>query len=175
MKIDPFDEALDQRRILPYDPAYREIFSMLRAYVEDRLEGVELVHIGSTAVADLRGKPMLDAVAITSREDLRAAQAELERLGFHRRAVWVDRDDKPYVCGSVRHAGRRFNVNVHVCRRNDPVHRDSIAFIEVLERRPDLRRRYEQAKDRAHSIDPANPEIYNREKEALIREIQEQR
>ena len=39
---------------------------------------------------------------------------------------------------------------------------------------PDLRRRYEAAKDRAHAIDPVNADIYNREKEAVIRLIHEQ-
>jgi GrpB-like predicted nucleotidyltransferase (UPF0157 family) len=85
--------------------------------------------------------------------------------------VWVDRDDKPYVCGSLRHDETTFNINIHICRRGDPVHTDSIAFIGILNRRPDLRRRYEQAKERAHAVDPADPERYNREKEAVILEI----
>jgi GrpB-like predicted nucleotidyltransferase (UPF0157 family) len=85
--------------------------------------------------------------------------------------VWVDRDEKPYVCASVQHDGRRFNLNLHICHRGDPVHRDSLAFMRILERRPDLRSRYEEAKDRAHAIDPVDPEVYNREKAAVIREI----
>ena len=171
MIIAPFDEGLEQRRILPYSPVYRDVFLLLQAYVESLLEGIELIHIGSTAIADLRGKPMLDVAAIATRTDLRAEQREFERLGFHRRDVWVDRDDKPYVCGSVVHEGRAYNVNIHICHRDDPVHKDSLAFMRILERRPDLRRRYEAAKDLAHAIDPANPEIYNREKEAIIKEI----
>jgi len=46
--------------------------------------------------------------------------------------------------------------------------------MEILNQRPDLRRRYEEAKDRAHAIDPVNAEIYKREKEAVIRQIHEQ-
>jgi GrpB-like predicted nucleotidyltransferase (UPF0157 family) len=171
MDIEPFDESLAQRRILPYDPAYAEVFAQVQRHVQARLGGVALVHIGSTAIAGLRGKPMVDIAAITQQDDLRAAQAAFEALGFHRRPVWVDRDEKPYVCGSVRHDGRRFNLNLHICHRGDPVHRDSLAFMRILERRPDLRSRYEEAKDRAHAIDPADPEVYNREKAAVIREI----
>ncbi len=59
------------------------------------------MHIGSTAVDGLRGKPMSDAVAITARRDLRDGQRPLQRVGFHRRPVWVDKDDKSYVCASV--------------------------------------------------------------------------
>jgi GrpB-like predicted nucleotidyltransferase (UPF0157 family) len=139
--------------------------------VQSRIASVELFHIGSTAIPDLRGKPMLDVAAVTAREDLRAAQREFEDLGFHRREVWVDRDDKPYVCGSVEVGETIYNINIHICHRNDSVHKDSLAFMEILNRRPDLRKRYEEAKERAHSIDPMNPEIYNREKEAVIKEI----
>lgn len=174
MTLDAFDEGLEQRNIVPYDPAYSEVFSKVQTYVSSHLEEIELVHIGSTAVVGLRGKPMIDVAAITSREDLRAEQRAFELAGFHRREVWVDRDEKPYVCASVLHDGRRFNINVHICHRGDPVHKDSLAFMGILNRRPDLRRRYEEAKDRAHAIDPANPQVYNKEKEAVIKEIEAQ-
>lgn len=172
MKIEPFDEGLEHRHIVPYDPVYADVFSKVKAYALTCLEGVELVHVGSTAVPELRGKPMIDIAAITSRPNLREAQQQFERAGFHRRPVWVDRDDKPYVCGSVVHRGRRFNINLHICHEGDPVHKDSMAFIDILLRRPDLRRKYEEAKDRAHAIDPADPQVYNREKEAVIKEIE---
>eukprot|EP01036_Dinobryon_divergens_P053317 gene53317-biopygen43879 len=114
MNVSRFDEGLEHRNILPYDPVYAEVFAQVQRHVEQRHSGVELVHIGSTAIIGLRGKPMVDIAAITSREDLRAEQQSFEALGFHRRAVWVDRDEKPYVCASVRHDGRVFNVNIHI-------------------------------------------------------------
>ncbi|MDM0019846.1 GrpB family protein [Variovorax saccharolyticus] len=172
MKIERFDEGLEHRHIVPYDPVYAEVFLALRGHAQACLEGVELVHIGSTAVPELRGKPMIDIAAITSRASLREEQQAFERAGFHRRPVWVDKDDKPYVCASVLHRGRRFNINLHICHEGDPVHKDSLAFIDILNRRPDLRRKYERAKDRAHAIDPADPQVYNREKEAVIKEIE---
>lgn len=174
MKIEPFDESLKHREILPYDAVYTEVFAQVRRHVQERLDGVELVHIGSTAIPGLRGKPMVDIAAITNDEHLRAAQQAFEALGFHRRAVWVDKDEKPYVCGCVQHGGRGFNINIHICHRGDPVHKDSLAFVDILLERPDLRSKYEDAKDRAHAIDPVNPEVYNREKEAVIRDIQAQ-
>lgn len=174
MKINRFDEGLEHRNIVPYDPAYLDVFARVQRYVQENLESVELVHIGSTAIRGLRGKPMVDIAAITSQEDLRTVQEEFEKLGFHRRAVWVDKDEKPYVCGCIQHKGRRFNINIHICHRGDPVHKDSLAFMDILHRRPDLRRKYELAKDHAHMIDPVNPEVYNREKDAVIKEIHAQ-
>lgn len=173
MKLGPFDESESHREVRPYDTIYRDIFLKVSNYVESRLGTVELFHIGSTAIADLRGKPMVDIAAVSTHENLRVEQVRFEELGFHRRAVWVDRDDKPYVCGSIREAGVRYNINIHICRRNDPVHRDSLDFIEILTHRPDLRRKYEDAKDRAHSVAPTDPEAYNREKASIIQEIRE--
>lgn len=172
MKIERFDESLAHRNIVPYDPLYADVFFDVSVHVQACLEGVALVHIGSTAIAGLRGKPMIDIAAITDSANLRDAQKAFERIGFHRRPVWVDKDEKPYVCGSVVHRGRRININLHICHCGDPVHVDSLAFIDILQRRPDLRRKYEAAKDRAHAIDPVDPQVYNREKEAVIREIE---
>lgn len=174
MKIDAFDESLEQRNILPHSPAYAEVFAQVQRYVQQNLAGVELVHIGSTAIQGLRGKPMVDVAAVATAQDLRAAQHAFERLGFHRRAVWVDTDEKPYVCGSIAYDGRRFNINIHVCHRGDPVHADSLAFMKILSQRADLRAMYEAVKDHAHEIDPVNPEVYNRAKEGVIKEIHAQ-
>lgn len=171
MKIAPFDEDLSHRRILPHSPVYRHLFLQVRDFVEANISTVALIHIGSTAIPDLSGKPMLDMAAVSKLENLREAQKEFEALGFHRRDVWVDRDDKPYVCGSVRHDHVTYNVNIHICHGGDPVHVDSLAFIEILSRRPDLRRKYEHAKELAHRAAPKNPEVYNRAKEAVILEI----
>ena len=44
--------------------------------------------------------------------------------------------------------------------------------MDILARRPDLRQKYAEAKDRAHAIDPADPQVYNEEKAAVIREIE---
>lgn len=52
------------------------------------------------------------------------------------------------------------------------MHVDSLAFMQILRARPDLRQKYEQAKDRAHAIDPENPRVYNAEKEAAIKDIE---
>lgn len=171
MLLDPFDENDEQREIRSHDEMYERIFLMVRDHVESCGDALELLHIGSTAVPGLRGKPMIDILAISDNTDLRAEQEVLERLGFHRRSVWVDSDDKPYVCASVQVDGRRYNVNVHICHRNDPLHRESLEFIRILGCRPDLRKRYEDAKIRAHAIAPADAEAYNRQKESVIREI----
>jgi len=96
--IHPFDTDLKHRQIVPYNAQYNEVYAAVKAYLESHMPEVEIVHIGSTAVEDLRAKPMIDLLAVTDATDLRQKQREIEALGFHRRQVWVDRDDKPYRC-----------------------------------------------------------------------------
>jgi GrpB-like predicted nucleotidyltransferase (UPF0157 family) len=71
MQIDPFDESLIHRKILSHNPAYRDMFRRVQEHVQRNLKTVELIHIGSTAISDLRGKPMVDITAVTNRADLR--------------------------------------------------------------------------------------------------------
>ena len=168
--IHPFDESLEHRRVLPYNPKYTEIYQAVKILVETRCDGVEVVHIGSTAVDDLRGKPMVDLLAVTGDPELRRVQAALEMVGFHRRAVWTDTDDKPYVCGSVRRGGV-FNVNIHVCNENSPRHHGLVQFRDILRNHEQARRRYEKAKDDAHSVSPGDAEAYNEAKAPVIRAI----
>ena len=171
MKINVFDECLIHREIVPYDPVYADVFSQLKAYVESSLQTARLYHIGSTAIPGLRGKPMIDIAAVSTQGNLRTEQYQFERLGFHRREVWVDSDDSPYVCGSIDQRGSTYNINIHICRQHDWVHREGLAFVEALKSRPDLCRKYEAAKDLAHSLEPADPHRYNQAKEKVINEI----
>jgi len=173
MVIREFDEDLRHRHIVSYSPIYAEVFSLLKAFVESSLNHVQLIHIGSTAVPGLRGKPMIDAAAVTAAPDLRTVQNEFGLLGFHSREVRTDHDDKPYTCGSVEFEDGNYNVNIHICRENDPVHTDALAFIEKLKNDAQLRSEYESVKDSAHRKDPVNPEIYNSYKDEFISSIYE--
>ncbi len=170
--IHPFDEHPSHREIVPFNPVCLDLFAQVRQFVEANIDTVRLVHIGSSAIADLRGKPMIDIAAISTHENLRAEQKRFEALGFHRRDVWTDTDDKPYVCGSIIRDGSTWNVNIHICRAGDPVHRDGVRFVEIMQERPDLRRRYELAKDRAHRESPTDPQQYNEAKEWFFREFE---
>lgn len=175
MNILPFDESLAQRKILPYRSVYGALFESVRAYVDEVLPGITLIHIGSTAISDLRGKPMIDTFAVSDTKNLRTVQNEFERIGFHKRDVWTDRDDKPYVCGSIEHAGERFNVNIHICNRGNPALLEALSFMRQLAKSPSARRTYEKAKQKAHDAEPDNPELYNKAKETVILEIQSDR
>lgn len=64
-------------------------------FVEASVQDIELIHVGSTAAPDLRGKPMIDMLAVTEYNNLRERQLEFESLDFYRRDVWNATNDKP--------------------------------------------------------------------------------
>lgn len=172
MLIEPYDFDSRHRKLLPYNPAYSIIFGELARFVETNLADTRLIHIGSSAVPGLASKPMIDVLAVTNNPDLRSAQNELLKLGFQRREIWVDTDEKPYLCGAVTHDGETYNVNVHICHADDETCRKLQAFRDILRNNRELRMRYEQAKKKAlENTVNQDPRQYNRAKEPVILEI----
>jgi GrpB-like predicted nucleotidyltransferase (UPF0157 family) len=73
-------------RLSPYDPAWPERFEAERALLEeaigDHVTG-GIHHVGSTAVAGLEAKPIIDVLAgVADLESSRAAFEPLARLGY---------------------------------------------------------------------------------------------
>lgn len=172
MRLLPFDNDLRHRIHVPYDPEYPSIFKKVAEYVESELPSVKLIHIGSTAIFGISGKPMIDAIAITQ-ADLRKTQCEFMRIGFFRRDVWTDLDEKPYVCASIEHGQNRYNFNIHICKTGDSNHKDFVAFRDLLNINSTLRDEYQKAKMYAHDMDPEDPQRYNQLKEPAIKKIME--
>ena len=148
-----------------------DVFSAIKNYVATRLPNIQLIHVGSTAIPDISSKPMIDTLAVIEEGNLRECQDKLVTIGFHRRDVWVDRDDKPYLCCSIMWQEQRFNINIHVCHLNDGTYRNLIGFRDLLRTRKDLCQEYDAAKRSAHQVDPKNPEVYNKAKEPVISKI----
>lgn len=105
-------------------------------------------HVGSTAVPGLAAKPVLDVDVIVAQEDVSAAVAALEGIGYvHRgdlgvagREAFAAPDEDP----------RR---HVYVCRAGTLNVRNHLAVRDVLRERADLREEYGAVK-RALASDP---------------------
>jgi len=71
--------------ILPYDPAWADQFTELRAVLLGNLSGLaaDVQHLGSTAVPGLAAKPILDiTVIIATRDTLPATIDRLGEIGY---------------------------------------------------------------------------------------------
>ena len=126
--------------VVPYSPAWAAGFERVAADLRVGLQGVpstQVEHVGSTAVRGLAAKPILDIDVLVDGEQMTAAVAVLESLGYvHRgdlgvtdREAFAAPDDDP----------RR---HVYVCRRGTLHVRNHLAVRDVLRARPDLRDEY---------------------------------
>lgn len=76
--------------VVPYDPGWPAVFTVLRARLAPALEGIAVAieHVGSTAVPGLAAKPVVDIDVIIppGSASLGAAIEALARLGYEHRA-----------------------------------------------------------------------------------------
>lgn len=75
----------DKVILLPHQTEWAKLFEQERALIETALAAnvLEVQHIGSTAIPDLKAKPILDiAVAVRNFEDAFVCVAPLEHLGY---------------------------------------------------------------------------------------------
>ena len=155
--------------VVPYSPEWPRQFdqvaeSMRAALVDVPSAAVE--HVGSTSVPGLAAKPVLDIDVIVDREDVPAATAALESIGY------VDR-------GDLGVAGREaFTApdddprrHVYVCVRGALAVRNHLAVRDVLRSRPDLRDEYAAVKVALADDPDMDIDTYIAGKSAVLQEV----
>lgn len=130
--------------VVAYDPSwpiwFEKVAATLRSALADGPEA-SVEHVGSTSVPGLAAKPVLDIDIIVAPEDVPAAVAALERIGYRHR-------------GDLGVAGREaFHApdadprrHVYVCAAGTLNVRNHLAVRDVLRRRDDLRDEYAAVK-----------------------------
>ena len=134
---------------------------VLPAVPELRLE-----HFGSTAVPNLRAKPVIDILVIHP-QPARWPQliAAIESLGY---VCWRDnpRSDRLFFVKGMPPYGARRTHHVHVRMPNDAER--ELAFRDLLRADADVARRYEALKDDLAARYPLDREAYTEAKTGFI-------
>lgn len=139
--------------LVPHDERWRPLFDEERARIQrvlgDRL--VHIAHVGSTAVAGIAAKPILDiAATIRSLDEAATCVEPLASVGYvyipemeqdlpQRR--YFRKDGRPGVC----------THHLHVYGEGHPDFRDYLVFREYLQRNPEAAREYEELKQKLAS------------------------
>ena len=156
--------------VVDWSPRWAEQFEEVAAVLTRALADVRsarVEHVGSTSVPGLAAKPILDVDVIVDPEDVPAAVAALESVGY------VHRGDLGVTGREAFHAPGEPRRNVYVCTAGTANVRNHLAVRDVLRRRADLREAYDSVK-RALAADPGmDIDTYIAGKSAVLQEVLE--
>jgi GrpB-like predicted nucleotidyltransferase (UPF0157 family) len=158
--------------IVPYDPSWPERFDAERALLECAIGGWVtggIHHVGSTAVAGLEAKPVIDILAGV--EDLPCSRGSFEELAKLEYQYAPYRDDEMH--WFCRPSAARRTHHLHLVPTGSRRYRAELAFRDALRLRPDLARRYGQLKKRLALEHRHDREAYTEAKQSFIVDVLE--
>jgi 5-(carboxyamino)imidazole ribonucleotide synthase len=129
-----------------WDPRTVEVAARVAELVRERRPDLAVEHIGSTAVAGLPGKGIVDLSIETTPDDIPRVVELLYELGFGPQPgpdPWPA--TRPMPVGSYELDGRKYRIHLHVQPVGGDFPRD-IAFRDALRTDPELRGQYEGLK-----------------------------
>jgi GrpB-like predicted nucleotidyltransferase (UPF0157 family) len=156
----------------PYDPAWSQAFEAERMLLERVLApwlrgGVH--HVGSTAVPDIRSKPIVDVIAGVS--DLEIARGAFEPLGEHEYVYTPHRPDIAHHFSKP--SARLFEAThgLHLTEPGSALWRERLTFRDRLRADPVLAREYEALKVKLANDHPGDVDAYTKGKRALVARV----
>jgi GrpB-like predicted nucleotidyltransferase (UPF0157 family) len=157
--------------VVDYDPHWPERFEELRSAVWPAVEDIALRidHVGSTAVAGLAAKPIIDMdVVVVHEDDVAPAIEGVERAGYH----WEGDLDVPgreafsYVGESPRPAH-----HLYLVVQDNRAHLDHWLLRDLLRQDEEARSRYAMLKRRNAEECRGDIEAYVKAKAWLVAEL----
>ena len=155
-------------RLVDYDPEWPVAFEAERVRIHRVLgelaRGIE--HYGSTSVAGLRAKPIIDIlVGVAPLDEWVKCKVPLESLGYD----YVEKAGVPghFIFGRGRDRTERTHL-VHVVEFEGESWRSSLAFRDALRSHESLRAAYVRMKQEAVAKTPQGRAKYNEAKQAFI-------
>jgi len=165
----------DDVEIVPYDPAWPELFAVeadrLRAALDAELiVGIE--HFGSTAVPGLAAKPIID-ILIAVRSLVRAKAVMIEPIIALGYVYWSEnpKPDRMFFVKFMPPYGKQRTHHVHVTEPDGEMWQRRLAFRDYLRGNPDEAHRYEVLKRDLAARYPADREHYTNAKTEYVESV----
>ena len=158
-------------RVEPYNREYPKIFEEIRLWILQVVPfEVEVEHVGSTAIAGLGGREIIDVLILADRKHLRKIAHLLEVKGF-RMNPQSNLEEKIFVSGPFNYKNKKFHVHIHITFFGSKEHREKIMFRDYLKRHSDEARRYYKLKKEWMKKARKNISKYGELKSSFIIEI----
>ena len=165
----------DEIEIVDYDPSWPRLFEEERGRLALVLPAEQILaieHAGSTAIAGLAAKPIIDIfVAVPSIEQARVTLVEpIEEIGY---VYWAEnpKQDRMFFVKGMPPYGARRTHHVHVSEPASDAWRRPLLFRDYLRRHPDEAERYHRLKLDLASRYRHDREAYTTAKDAFVEAI----
>jgi GrpB-like predicted nucleotidyltransferase (UPF0157 family) len=166
------EDGVDLHRIAGHrDHWWRDFNRLAVVLAQDIPDVVAVEHIGSTAIARMPARDILDVEVVVKKiEDEAAFTAPLQRLGFRR-----------FNPPDLAAAGLRLfvpddgsgRIHVHVCERGSAQHRRHVAVRDYLRAHPEEARRYADVKREAARLAAGSRVAYSRAKDRYLQALEQ--
>lgn len=163
MNVEPYTRY--QVEVRPWNPLAMGVIEGLRSAVRERHIPEEVEHIGSTAVPELPGKGVVDAMIVAALDRIPTIAAALKDIGFQGQPDGVGFPSwRPLFMGDVRLAGDRMPTHVHVIPDDSDEVPAQRAFAVALRESSELREGYARLKEEIVASGVTDPIPYSMEK-----------
>jgi GrpB-like predicted nucleotidyltransferase (UPF0157 family) len=150
------------------DPHAPEVARRLIELIATRWPATPAEHVGSSAVAGLAGKGIIDLLLPAEPADIPAITQALLKLGFQHQLPAVFPASRPMLWGAFRHGPTDYRVHVHVVPAFSPEVTAMRGFRDALRSDPILRRRYAALKRAIVAGGPVDPVTFSKAKHDWI-------
>ncbi len=155
-----------------YDPRAAAVARLVAAMIRDHSPGVEVEHVGSTAVPGCAGKGVVDLMIAVAGDEMEVVKDVLERLGFQRQSGREPfPEDRPMRVGSIEYEGETFLLHVHVIPASSPEVDELRFFRTCLRADSELLKAYVAKKKAILAGGVTDGLEYCREKGKFIKEV----
>jgi GrpB-like predicted nucleotidyltransferase (UPF0157 family) len=155
--------------LVEHDRAWAEVAVREAQRLRDAVGAVllEVHHIGSTAIAGIRAKPIVDLIPVVrSLDEVDAKQGDVEALGYEWRGE-LGIAGRRYCILADPPSGRRI-AQLHIFAAGSGQIPRHVAFRDYLRAYPEEAMAYEAEKFRAQALHPDDVNAYNDAKSAWI-------
>ena len=161
-------------KLTAYDPTWQARFAEQQVRLDTILKpwlAGEIEHIGSTSVAGLRSKPIVDIlVPVRSLTASRTSIPVLEKDGW---LFWPDDPNQNYRLWFLRPSPEARTHHLQIIQHDHPNLRALIAFRDALRRDPEAREAYSSLKEDLASKHPSDRNAYSNAKTEFVQSILE--